>query len=361
MLYGFAIEGRFESLKRIENGHINQTWISHWNNGGQRAGFVHQRINQQVFEDVQQLMNNIMLVTGHIRSRIPSSGPDSEDCTLSLIPAKSGQICLKDEQGCYWRTYDFIDGTDNYPVCTGSQQAYEASRACARFQKYMLDLPPEKLKASIPYFQDVPRRMEDLRRARDQNIAGRLSQCHHEVDFAFSQVDTAGLLEAAVQNGKVPIRSIHGDLKISNVLFSRKSRRGICLLDLDTCMPGTIIYDFGDFVRSTGAPCAEDEQDFSKVYLDEQVFEAIVRGYLEVLGPALTPGELELLAFGPSLLALSLGVRFLADYLNGDTYFSVRRPEHNLQRCRTQFRILQSMQEKTRFMEQTVRKYFKPL
>ena len=221
----------------------------------------------------------------------------------------------------------------------------------------MLDLPPEKLIPSIPHFQDIPRRMQSLRSAVEKNPAGRLQNCCEQFDFAFSHSETAGRLSRAIEEGRVPLRSIHGDLKINNVLFSRTTQRGICLLDLDTCMPGTIIYDFGDFVRSTGAPCREDEQDFSKVYLDEGIFDAIVRGYLEVLGPSLTAGELELLAFGPCLLALSLGVRFLTDYLDGDNYFAVRHPEQNLQRCRTQFRIMQSMLEKAAFMEETVRRY----
>ena len=199
--------------------------------------------------------------------------------------------------------------------------------------------------------------MQSLRSAVEKNPAGRLQTCCEQVDFASSHSETAGRLSRAIEEGRVPLRSIHGDLKINNVLFSRTTQRGICLLDLDTCMPGTIIYDFGDFVRSTGAPCREDEQDFSKVYLDEGIFDAIVRGYLEVLGPSLTAGELELLAFGPCLLALSLGVRFLTDYLDGDNYFAVRHPEQNLQRCRTQFRIMQSMLEKAAFMEETVRRY----
>lgn len=357
VLFGFAIEGEFASLKRIENGHINRTWISHWNNRGQEVSFIHQQVNHLVFRDVDRLMQNIALVTSHIRERIPTSGPDSEDCTLSLIPTSSGALYLRDETGGYWRTYDFIAGTDNFGICASANQAYEAARACARFQKYLLDLPPEKLTASIPHFQDVPRRMEALREAVRADTAGRLKHCRAQVDFALSHSTTADRLNAAVKSGLVPLRSVHGDLKINNVLFSRTSHRGICLLDLDTCMPGTVIYDFGDFVRSTGVPAHEDEQNLAKVFLDEGIFDALVRGYMEVLGAYLTRGEIELLSFGPQLLALSLGVRFLTDYLNGDRYFSIRRPEHNLERCRTQFRIMESMLEKADFMGKTVAGY----
>jgi len=354
VIHGFCIEGAFLDIKPLLIGHINRTYLSHWDLNGRRVRFIHQRINHLVFRDVPSLMENIRLVTEHIERRIRESAVCSEDCTLHIIPAHGGAPYLRDEEGNYWRTYDFIEETDNFGLCTGPEQAREAARACARFQLYLLDLPPERLRASIPGFQNVPARIAALKEASRRAATSRLEQAREALAFALQREKQACRLEEALGSGAVPLRPVHGDLKINNILFSRRTGRGICLLDLDTCMPGTVIYDFGDFVRSAGVPSAEDEQDFSKVYLDEEIFRELAGGYLEVLGPHLTSGELELLAFGPRLLALSLGVRFLTDYLNGDTYFAVKRPAHNLERARTQFRILESMEEKADFMQETV-------
>ena len=351
VLHSFQIEGTLLSIAPHKNGHINDTFISTWRKSDAEKHYIHQRINHQVFTDVDRLMQNISAITSHIASRITSG---SGERTLELIMTKSRELYATDSRGNYWRSYHCIPDTISYDISPSPEIARRAAAAFAGFQEHLLDLNPDDFPPSIPGFQDISSRFTALDAAMQKDAAGRLKQLGAEIDFALQRREHPEVLKRAIDDGSVPLRVVHGDLKINNVLFSKQTGEAVCVIDLDTTMPGTIIYDFGDFVRSAGVTSAEDEADLSKVGLNFDIFESLASGYVGTLVPRLSPGELELLPCGPALLSLSLGVRFLTDYLNGDTYFKVKDPEHNLRRIRAQFQLRRSFETHTDRMRSTL-------
>ncbi|NDC36820.1 MAG: aminoglycoside phosphotransferase family protein [Proteobacteria bacterium] len=352
----FAIEGTMQQVGTLKRGHINETFLSIWKQSGGLVRYIHQRINHHVFKDVPLLMKNMQVVTDHVRQCIARSSEVPGETTLSIIPTKAGELYFQDSQGAYWRTFEFIEGTSCIDFCTSAQQGYAAGVAFGRFERYLSTLDACFLRESIPRFQDSLFRFEQLKTATKENFAGRLAEVSPELDFALGNEHLAHTFDQAQRAGAVPVRATHADPKVNNILFSDSSGEGICIVDLDTCMPGTVLYDFGDLCRTTIVPAAEDEQDFSKVAVDLHLFEAVTRGFLSQFGMELTSGERELLHISPQLLALTIGVRFLADHLNGDSYFRIHRPGHNLDRARTQFQVVRTMQrysaEMARIVEQ---------
>lgn len=353
-LQAFTISGQLLEVQSLKRGHINETFLSAWRCSHGVGRFIHQRINHHVFKDVPLLMRNIQVVTEHIRSCIARSAEVVGETTLSIIPAKSGELFFRDSDGGYWRTFEFIENTTCIDFCTTAQQGYAAGLAFGRFERHLSSLEPQFLRESIPRFQDSLFRFEQLKAAVQQNFSGRLSEATAEVDFALANEPLAITFDRAKRSGAVPMRATHADPKVNNILFDLKSGQGICIVDLDTCMPGTVLYDFGDLCRTTIVPAAEDEQDFSKVIVNLDLFEAVARGFGEQFGFALTDGERSLLHLAPQLLALTIGVRFLADHLNGDSYFRIHRPGQNLERARTQFQVVRMMQHESSAMERIV-------
>lgn len=340
----FSIAGKFVSLEELKRGHIHNTFVSTWEQDGVAVRYVHQQINRSIFRDVEGLMNNIERVTGHIRSKIEASGNVPGDTTLSIIPAGDGRLYLEDQIGECWRTYRYIEDSETFYVCEGLEMAYEAAAVCGRFVDYLADMPVAGLIETIPRFIDSSYRFEQLDAACSGGRADRILQTQVELSFASERRALAGLITTALARKKVPLRVSHNDTKLNNVLFRRSTRQAFCVVDLDTCMPGTPLYDYGDLVRNTAIPAEEDERDLSQVELDIDLFGAITEGFLEHYGKRLCEAEWELLPVVPRLLALTLGVRFLTDYLQGDTYFKIDRPEHNLDRARAQFKIVASME-----------------
>ncbi len=339
----FRIVGDFIDAAPYGNGHINDTYAVTINQGGTALRYIFQRINHHVFRQPALLMENIMRVTTHIRAKTAGCS-DSSRRTLSVIPATDGTPFVIDDDGAYWRAYVFVEHTCSRDLVESPAQAFQAARAFGRFQETVADLEGERLHEVIPGFHDTPARYQTLEDSIRADACGRVSGCEREIDFALARRTEAGLLAGLLQSGDLPERITHNDTKINNVLFDEQDGDGICVIDLDTVMPGLVHYDFGDMVRTASSTAAEDETDLSKVVVRFDLFEALLRGYMEAARHFLTPIEKEYLPFSGKLITLEIGVRFLTDYLQGDVYFKTRRSGHNLDRCRNQFQRVRSIE-----------------
>lgn len=337
----FEAGGEVESASRYGSGHIHDTYSVRFNEGGRRgAHVILQRINTKIFKNPVAVMENIRRVTTHVRSRL-AGFPDADRRVLQLVPTREGCAWHVDEEEQYWRAYRFIEGAKTFDEVKSERQAFEAAKAFGEFQRMLADLPGERLAESIPHFHDTPKRFSDFELAADADLAGRAKHVCDEIAFAIERRAIAG----ALMEAGLPERVTHNDTKLNNVLLDEQTGEGICVIDLDTAMPGFVAYDFGDMVRTMTCPAAEDEQDLSRVEMRFALFEAVLRGYLEGSGDFLTLAERESLIAGSKVIVFEQGVRFLADHLAGDTYYKVSRPGQNLDRCRTQFKLLESIEE----------------
>jgi Ser/Thr protein kinase RdoA (MazF antagonist) len=344
LLSSFDIPGRIISIEELKRGHINRTYVALWEHAGVRKRYVHQVVNHRIFQDIEGLMKNLDVVTATLGQMKASGRLRSDEVTLTLIKGRSGERFLQDESGEYWRTFEFIEGTVTYDVCPDRAVAAESAAILGRFQKALLELDPGTFAETIPFFLDGGRRFDTFAKVIAEDSQERVAGCSAEIEFAMGRRDFGASLITGLREKVLPCRVTHNDVKLNNVLFNSAGERAICLLDLDTCMAGTVLYDFGDLVRNTAVPCAEDEQDFSKVVFDMDLYRAICEGYLAEAGDFLVPAERDLLALAPRNLALVLGVRFLTDHLQGDTYFRIHRPNQNLERAKTQFQIVRMME-----------------
>jgi hypothetical protein len=354
ILTQFAIDGSLISIEELKRGHINRTYVGTWGHGKHRRRYVHQVVNHRIFQDIPGLMRNLDVVTTTLREKRDAGELREDEQTLTLIKARSGETFLQDENGEYWRTFEYIENTVTYDVCPSPAVAHESAAILGRFQRSLLDLDPKHFAETIPYFVDGGRRYSVFEDVISKDPAKRSSNCTQEIEFAMERAAFGGSLIAAVKEGIVPARVSHNDMKLNNVLFGPDGQRAVCLLDLDTCMSGTVLYDFGDLVRNTAVPCAEDEQDFTKVVFDMELYRAICAGYLGEMEACITSAERQRLAAAPRNLALILGVRFLTDYLSGDTYFRIHRKNQNLERARTQFQIVRMMEQLEDEMQRVV-------
>jgi len=336
----FQIAGEFVSATPYGSGHINDTYCAVFIEANAPTRYILQRVNTRIFRDPVALMENIQRVTSHLAAQVADE-PDSARRVLTLIPTRDGRPWHMDEEGGYWRAYRFIERAHTYDAVESTQQAFQAGRAFGRFQKLLADLPAPPLHATIPYFHDTPTRFKAFEHALAADAAGRAALAKPEIEFAFARQSMAGVLLDA----NLPERVTHNDTKLNNVMIDDETGEGICVIDLDTVMPGLASYDFGDMVRTTTSPALEDEQDLSKVTMQFPMFEALLRGYLSSAGSFLTKEEKQLLAFSGKLITFEIGIRFLTDYLAGDAYFKVHREGHNLDRCRTQFKLVESIEE----------------
>jgi len=335
----FQIGGEFLAAAPYGSGHINDTWCVTSRQAGLDVRSILQRINRNIFKDPAALMQNVERVTSHLAAQA-ASGPDASRRALTLIPAHHGRAWHVDAEGNPWRAYRFIEGASSFDAVESAEQAFQAARAFGRFQKLLASLPAPRLHETIPDFHNTPRRFAALEQAIAADAAGRALSAKPEIEFALARRSIAGvLLEAGL-----PERVTHNDTKLNNVLLDNASGEGICVIDLDTVMPGLAPYDFGDMVRTATSPAQEDERDLSKVVMQFPMFEALARGYLSEAGSFLTQAERQLLAFSGKLITFEIGIRFLTDYLAGDIYFKVHRGSHNLDRCRTQFKLVESIE-----------------
>ena len=332
-------------------GHINDTYLSQF----VPAKYILQRINHTIFKDPESLMKNIAAVTEYLRGKIAARGGDPDRETLTVIKTLDGKDFYRAADGNYYRLYIFVDDTNTYQTVERPLQFYHSARAFGRFQKDLADFPADKLHETIPDFHNTKVRFENFRQAVREDKAGRKKEVEAEIRFALEREKDAGIVVDALQNGELPLRVTHNDTKLNNVLFDKASDEGLCVIDLDTVMPGSLLYDFGDSIRFGASTAAEDEKDLSKVECSLKLFEAFTKGFLEELGGSITEKERELLPFSAKLLTYECGIRFLTDYLNGDVYFKIHRPEHNLDRCRTQFKLVSDMEGKMEQMKRIVK------
>jgi len=350
----FQVFGDLRTVAPYGSGHINDTFKADLSLGGTPVSYILQRINSEVFTRPDKVMETISRVTGHIRAKL-AGDPDASRKTLTVVPARDGLPYARDDEGNWWRLYVFIAGAKTYDVITSPDQAYKAANAFGRFQDVLADLPAPRLYEVIPAFHNTLSRLAALDAAAEADTCGRRAKVTDELAFVDARRESAGRLLARNKAGEIPERITHNDTKINNVMLDDKTGDGIAVIDLDTVMPGFALYDFGDMVRTATANAAEDEQDLSKVYSRPEMFEALARGYLAA-AKFLVPAELEELAFSGRLITFTIGVRFLTDYLSGDVYFRTHRPDQNLDRCRTQFKMVRSMEEQSANYEATVKK-----
>jgi Ser/Thr protein kinase RdoA (MazF antagonist) len=344
VIHSFDVAGELISIEELKRGHINHTYVGVWSDasGGQRR-YVHQLVNHQVFKDIPGLMSNVQIITERIKRAIAKGDAVPTDTTLSVVPTKSGATFCQDQRGEYWRTFTFVENTISFDICPGPEIAQESARILGRFQRYVDDIPVSSLCETIPRFHDGAYRYDALDEAVRTDQHNRAKDAREEIEYALSMRQVGSALIDALRSGELPYRPTHNDMKLNNVLFDQNTHRATCLVDLDTCMPGTPLFDYGDLVRNTVIPCAEDELDLSKVRVDLALYRAILNGYLEEFGERLTAGERKLMGLAPTVLAVVLGVRFLTDHLLGDTYFRIHRRDHNLHRARTQFQVAREL------------------
>lgn len=345
----FHIHGVFQEAAPYGSGHINDTYCVVFNQAGTPVRYIFQRINHNIFKNPVALMENIQRVTAHLAGKADGLA-DSTRSRLTLVPSREGRCYHCDEEGNYWRCYLFIEMAKTYDAVESPQQAFQAARAFGRFQRQLADLPLPRLHDTIPDFHHTPKRFAALEQAINADVAERSRYALPEIQFALRRKAICSVLLDA----KLPERVTHNDTKFNNVMLDDATGEGICVIDLDTVMPGLALYDFGDMVRTTTSPVKEDERDLSKVTMQFPMFEALVRGYLSSAGEFLTPAEKKLLAFSGKLITFEIGLRFLTDYLAGDTYFKVHRDGHNLDRCRTQFKLVESIEQQEKAMNKLV-------
>lgn len=353
----FPLQGKYIGAEPYGTGHINDTYITRWDVNGKEAIWLQQRINHNVFKDPPKLMENILRVTHHLQQRlsaIPGTDPKRE--TLNVIPARDGKPFHRDAEGNYWRTYVFISGARTYDVCQGPDQAFAAAAAFARFQQLLVDLPGGRLYDTIPFFHHTPRRFAALEEALKKDGTNRAASVQEELDFAFARREMTPVITDMLEKGEIPERITHNDTKLNNVMIDDVTGEGISVIDLDTVMSGTVLYDFGDMVRTSACSSPEDERDLATVTFRQDMFEALVRGYMEHGAAFLTPVEVKYLAFSARLITFTIGIRFLADHLMGDVYFKTHRPGHNLDRARVQFKMVENMEVAADRMEAIVQR-----
>jgi hypothetical protein len=345
----FQIRGQFLEAAPYGSGHINDTYRAVFNDAGRRVRYIIQRINHDIFKQPAALMENIQRVTAHLRGKV-SGESDASRRVLTLVPARSGEAFFRDDVGNYWRAYNFIEAARSYDAVETPAQALAAATAFGKFQKLLADLPAPRLHDTIPNFHDTPKRFAKLEKAIEADTAKRAALAKPEIEFALNHKPICSVLLDA----NLPERVTHNDSKLNNVLIDDATGQGLCVIDLDTVMPGLALYDFGDMVRTTTSPAKEDERDLSKVTMQLPMFEALARGFLSSAGDFLTPAEKNVLAFSGKLITFEIGVRFLTDFLEGDIYFKVHREGHNLDRCRTQFKLARSIDQQEAAMNKLI-------
>ena len=350
----FRMRADFVEAQAYGSGHINDTYCASYDQAGCRVRYIHQRINHHVFKNPVQVMENVERVTRHALERLISEGhPEAHRRTLTCIPALDGKPYAIDPDGNLWRTYPFIEGAKGYDEIESNEQAYQAARAFGAFQMLTADLGGGRLHETIPDFHHTPKRLAALETAIVNDSAGRAAAVREEIAFARARAADCRRITDLIASGDIPERVTHNDTKLNNVLLDELTAEGICVIDLDTTMPGSALYDFGDMVRTAAPTTREDDPDVKNIGIRLDRFESLVRGYLST-ATFLNATERAHLAFSGKLLTLECGIRFLTDHLGGDTYFKIKRPGHNLDRCRNQFAFVRAIEENMRAMEEIV-------
>jgi hypothetical protein len=345
LVKNFTFEGEFIDAAPYGFGHINDTYALNFEIGSHtQRRYILQRINHNVFKDPVGVMHNLERVTRHLQVKIENLGGDPLRETINLIPTIDGLSYYQDADGDYWRGEVFIEGAQTYQIPKDPAHYYNAAWAFGRFSSLLADFPVNELAITIPDFHHTPKRFKNFSKALEIDPKKRVQQVQSEIEFLLNREAETSVLVHLSESGQLPVRVTHNDTKFENVMIDDRSGQGICVIDLDTVMPGLINFDFGDAVRSGSNPAAEDEVNLDKVRFDIEIFEHLAHGYLAAAGDMLTPIELQNLAFAARLITLEQALRFLTDHLLGDVYYRIHRPDHNLDRCRTQIKLIQEME-----------------
>jgi len=353
----FAIYGEFIGAVSFGGGHINDTFCSEWNQAGTVVRYTHQRINRRVFACPDKVMENIVRVTDHIAEKLMSAG----ECgwnrrSLTVVPARDGKPWARDSEGGWWRTYLFIENAHSLEKTSSAADARFLGAGIGRFQKQLADLPAPRLHDTIPHFHDMEKRYTGFYDALKKDSCGRAREAASEIDFMRSNEERGGILVRAQREGRIPELICHNDAKINNILIDDGTSNALCVIDLDTVMPGTVLFDAGDLIRTVTSTAAEDERDLSKVEFNLAFFEALLEGYFSEALEFLSGEEINLIAESGRNITQIMALRFLTDFLEGDHYYHTSRPGHNLDRCRNQIALIQSMDSRWEEALKIVRK-----
>lgn len=341
----FQVLGMPVAVQPLVIGRIHDTYVVTRRAGRRSWRYILQRINTRVFGSPGAMMDNIRRVTAHLRQRLGHEGDtDRANRVLSVVPARDGNPCWQDGEGAWWRMYTYVENTRSYDRADTSSIAYRGARAFGDFVRLLSDLPGPPLHETIPGFHDTPARLGALQQAIEADGLNRAAGARDAIDFALERESLTRLLADRQAAGDLVGRIVHNDTKINNVLFDRDTDEVVCVVDLDTVMPGLVLHDLGDLVRTTVSPAAEEERDLDRIEIRPPVFEAVVQGYMAGAGPSLSAREVELMPWAAQVITLELGMRFLTDHLGGDCYFRTTRPGQNLDRARRQFRLLERME-----------------
>lgn len=354
----FATTGVLTEQKPYGNGHINDTFLLVYQlPEGIKKQYILQRMNHDIFKKPRELMENIVHVTGYLREAIIAQGGDPERETLNVVKTRGGENYYLDDGGNYWRMFLFIERTVCLEKVESAKDFYDSAVAFGNFQRMLADYPAGNLYETIPNFHHTPSRFHAFRKAVAEDKMGRAALVREEIAFALARERDTCVLTDLLAAGQLPLRVTHNDTKLNNILFDEESRKALCIIDLDTVMPGLSHYDFGDSIRFGASTGEEDEKDLSKIEMDLSLYEIFTKGYLEGCGGRLTDKEIEMLPMGAKLMTYECGIRFLADYLEGDVYFKIHRDGHNLDRARTQFKLVADMEAKWDDMRAIGEKY----
>ena len=361
-LYAFGFGPQCSYVKPFGEGHINETYAVYMpTDKGEEFAYILQRVNNNVFKDPAGVMENIFGVTEYLRNVVREEGGDPDRETLSCIKTKNGCTFFEDSEGQPWRSYHYIPNSVCYQLVEDPEQFYQSGASFGHFLKQLGSYPAASLKETIPDFHNTVKRFENFEIALKRDIKNRSVTCKPEIQFVLDRKEDCKMLVEQQENGTLPIRVTHNDTKLNNILFDADTGKGLCIIDLDTIMPGLAANDFGDSIRFGAATAEEDEKDLSKMHFDISLYELYAKGYLEETRDVLTPEEAASLAWGARLMTFECGMRFLTDYLQGDTYFKTAYPEHNLVRARTQFRLVDEMEQQFDKMIEIAEKYYRGL
>lgn len=349
----FEIDGEILKVQNYGSGHINATYRVETT----EDEYILQKVNTSVFKNMDQLVENVAGVTAYLAEAIAQKGGNPKRETLQVIHTKDGQNYYKGEDGYSYRMYYFINDASCYDTVEKPEDFYESAVAFGKFQSLLASYPAETLHETIPNFHHTAKRFETFRQAVEKDICGRAASAQEEIAFVMNHALDIPVLTDMLESGALPLRVTHNDTKLNNIMIDNKTGKGICILDLDTVMPGLSVNDFGDSIRFGANTAVEDETDLDKVSLDLGLYETYVKGFLEGCQGILTENELKMLPMGAKMMTLECGMRFLTDYLEGDTYFKIHREYHNLERCRCQFALVADMERKWDEMAAIVQKY----
>ena len=354
---GFKLPGELKECIRYGSGHINDTYRLTYETPQGTKRYILQRMSKSIFKKPVELMENVSGVTAWLRKKIIENGGDPERETLTLVKSNDGLPYFVDSTGEYWRVYLFIECATCYDAVKDDNDFYQSAVAFGHFQRLLADYPAETLHETIKDFHNTPDRLEKFKKAVAEDICGRAASVQKEIDFILEREELTHALYDLQLDGRLPLRVTHNDTKLNNIMIDDETGKAICVIDLDTFMPGLTANDFGDSIRFGASTALEDEQDLSKVSCDLHLFDVYARGFIEGCGGALTDLEIDMLPMGAILMTFENGIRFLTDHLEGDHYFRIHREGHNLDRCRTQLTLVKDMQEKLPQMNAIIQKY----